>query len=173
MATTFQECVAMDLKFYNGNILLHLVDYATRLLSSKIIKSKEPKEIIDNIFKIWIHIYRAPEKFLTDNGGEFSNCQFLEMCEAINITVTAAESPLSNGLVERHNMIIENILDKILEDQQLDLDTALSWCLNAKNSLANIHGFSPFQLVFGQNPRLPSIFNDKPPALTPSDPTRS
>ena len=24
IATTFQECVEMDLKFYNGNILLHL-----------------------------------------------------------------------------------------------------------------------------------------------------
>ena len=44
--------------------------------------------------------------------------------QSMNITVkvTAAESPFSNGLVEKHNMIIANILDKILEDQQLDLD---------------------------------------------------
>ena len=54
MAITFGECVATDLKFYNGNILLHLVDHATRLSSSKILKSKEPKEIIDNILKIFI-----------------------------------------------------------------------------------------------------------------------
>ena len=92
------------------------------------------------------------------------------MCEAMNITVkvTAAETQ-HNGLVERNNMIIANMLDMILEDQQLDLVIALSWWLNAKNSLANGHGFSPFQLVFGQNPKLPSIFNDKPPAFTPSD----
>ena len=49
------------------------------------------------------------------------------------VKVTAAESPLSNELVERHNMIIVNILDKILQDQQLDLDIALSWYLNTKN----------------------------------------
>ena len=54
MAITFRECVATDLKFYNGNILLRLVDHATRLSSSKILKSKEPKEIIDNILKIFI-----------------------------------------------------------------------------------------------------------------------
>ena len=92
------------------------------------------------------------------------------MCEAMNITVkvTAAETQ-QNGLVERNNMIIANMLDMILEDQQLDLVIALSWWLNAKNSLANGHGFSPFQLVFGQNPKLPSIFNGKPPAFTPSD----
>ena len=54
MATSFQECVAMDLKFYNRNIILYLVDNATRLSSSDIIKSEKPNEIIDNIFKIWI-----------------------------------------------------------------------------------------------------------------------
>ena len=92
------------------------------------------------------------------------------MCEAMNITVkvTAAETQ-QNGLVERNNMIIANMLDMILEDQQLDLVIALSWWLNAKNALANGHGFSPFQLVFGQNPKLPSIFNGKPQAFTPSD----
>ena len=54
MAITFRECVATDLKFYNGKILLHLADHATRLSSSKILKSKEPKEVIDNILKIFI-----------------------------------------------------------------------------------------------------------------------
>ena len=66
-------------------------------------------------------------------------------------------------------MIIANMLDKILEDQQLDLNIALSWCLYAKNSLAKVHEFLPFQLVFGQSPKLPSIINDKPQAFTPSD----
>ena len=39
-------------------------------------------------------------------------------------------------------MIIANMLDKILEDQQLDIDNAFAWFLNIKNLLANIHGFS-------------------------------
>ena len=41
--------------------------------------------------------------------------------------------------------------------------------LKCKHLLANVHRFSPFQLVFGQNPKLPSIFNNKPPAFTPSN----
>ena len=65
------------------------------------------------------------------------------MCEAMNITikVTAAESPFSNGLVDRHNFIITDMMDKKLEESQLNLDLALSWRLNAKNSLANVLGF--------------------------------
>ena len=45
-------------------------------------------------------------------------------------------------------------------ESQFSLDLALSWCLNAKNSLANVPGFSPFQLT------LPSTFIDKPTAMT-------
>ena len=93
------------------------------------------------------------------------------MCTAMNITVkvTAAESTFSNGLVERHNFIIADMMGKTLEESQFSLDLVLSWCLNAKNSLANVYGFSPLQLALGQNPKLPSIFIDKPPSLTPSN----
>ena len=45
--------------------------------------------------------------FLVDNGGEFNNNEFISFCENfnMNIKMTAAESPWSNGLVERHNGI--------------------------------------------------------------------
>ena len=42
---------------------------------------------------------------------------------------------------------------------------ALTWSLAAHNSLSSVHGFSPFQLVFGRNPVLPCLMNAKPPAL--------
>ena len=35
-ASSFQECVAMDLKFYHNKILLHLVDHATRLFATTV-----------------------------------------------------------------------------------------------------------------------------------------
>ena len=94
------------------------------------------------------------------------------MAESINITakVTAAKSLFSIGLVERHNFIIADMMDRVLEESQhLNMDLILAWCLQAKNSLANMHGFSPFQLVFGQNSKLPSTFIDKPPALLQYD----
>ena len=54
MATAFQKCVAMDLKFYRGKILLHLIDHATRLTTSTFVPSKEPNVIISAIFRSWI-----------------------------------------------------------------------------------------------------------------------
>ena len=55
-------------------------------------------------------------EFWTGNWGEFSNAEFLEMCEAmkIKVKVIAAESPFSNGLVEKHNLIMA--------------DGKISWC---------------------------------------------
>ena len=57
------------------------------------------------------------------------------MCETMNIVfkLTAAGAPYSNGLVERHNLIIANMLDKVPEELNIDINLALSWCINAKN----------------------------------------
>ena len=97
-------------KFYRRKILLHLVDHATRLSASSVIPSKDPGVIIKYVFKIWIQINGSAEKFLTDNGAEFANQEFLDMCEAMNITVktTAVEAPFSNGLTERQFGTLRN-----------------------------------------------------------------
>ena len=157
----------MDFKFYH-KILLHLVDHAIRLSKTTAITSKYPNTIIKAIFSCWIEIYGLAEKFLTDNGGEFSKNKFFEMSESMNIRVvtTAGESLFSNRLAERHNLIISEMLDKILEDTGADFQLVLAWCVNANNSLANVRGFSPFQLALGQNPKLASVFNDKPSAMS-------
>ena len=167
-ASDFNETVALDLKVHNGIIILHLIDHLTRFSSAIRCNSKEPKEIIGGVIKAWIALFGPPKKFLMDNGGEFVNEKFIELAEAFNIRImtTAAESPWSNGLVERHNGTLAATLDKVLaEEPKLPFDVALAWAVNAKNSLTNVHGFSPSQLTFGFNPQLPSVVCNKPPAL--------
>ena len=122
-----------------------------------------------------MQVHGIPETFLKDNGRKFANLKFIDMAESVNIKVkvTAAEPPFSNELVERHNFIIADMMDKVLEESQhLDMGLTLTRCLNAKNSLANVNGFSPFLFAFRQNPKLPSTFADKPPALILHDTSR-
>ena len=168
MASTFLETVSMDLKFFRGKIILHLIDLCTRQSAAAIVPNKQPETIVKAILKIWISVYGATEKFLVDNGGEFANESYMKMAEQFGITIqtTAAESPWSNGIVERHNRTIAEMLEKVLNDTPCDIETALAWCINAKNSLASVHGFSPYQLSIGTNPCLPNVLNDKAPALT-------
>ena len=105
--------------------------------------------------------------FLTDNGGEFTNELFTEMTDMLNIvdTTTAAESPFSNGIVERHNAVLAGSIRKVLLDTKCKPSIAVSWALSAKNSLVNHNGYSPNQLAFGQNFDFPSVVTNKLPAL--------
>ena len=168
MSNTFQETVAIDLKHCKGKLLLHIVDHCTRLSASNAIPNKQPETTIKYIFKTWISVFGLTAKFLTDHGGEFANSTFTSMCESLGIVIKtrAAESRWSNGLIKRHNLILVDMLDKVLEETQCDLEPAVAWCVNGKNSLSNIHSFSPYQLAIGTNPKLPSMMSNRAPTLT-------
>ena len=51
------------------------------------------------------------------------------------------------------------------ENSKMKTDVPLVWAIHAKNSLQMNSGYSSYQLLFGQNPNLPSVVIDKPPAL--------
>ena len=158
------DVLAMDLKMLNcGDWIIHMIDPVTRYAGASAIKSKEAEEIITKIFDKWISIFGRPGLIITDNGGEFVNEKFLEMCNVMNITfkTSPAESPWCNGTVERHNGVLSEMIDAVLEETGCNIDIAISWAVNAKNSLANVYGFSPHQLVYGKNPEVPGILEYK------------
>ena len=169
LASIFNETVAMDLKVYKNNAVyfLHVIDHATRFSAAGVIRSKKAETIIRKFLEIWISIFGCPQTVLSDNGGEFANHEFMDLCRNMNINflTTAAEAPYSNGICEKHNGLIGDAVYKIMDDINCSVEIALCWAVNAKNSLQNIHGFSPYQLVFGRNPNLPAVINDKLPAL--------
>ena len=74
-----------------------------------------------------------------------------------------------HGVVKRHNGILGDMIRKVIADTGCSLEMAVMWCVAAHNSLASVHGFSPFQLVFGRNPTLPVLQDSKPPALNDYD----
>ena len=167
LATEFNEVVAQDLKpLKTGIYVLHFIDHATRYSSGCIIYNKRKETIVEGILIHWIKWFGPAKKFLWDNGGEFLNNEVVELAEKCNIVIkaTAAESPWSNGLCERHNAIIGDNIHKIRLDVGCSVEVALAWALCAKNCLTNVHGFSPNQLVFGRNPNLPNALDNKAPA---------
>lgn len=168
LAESFNELVAMDLKKIGGTWVFHCIDYVTRFSGAHEVKNKDPDEIIEKFFKVWISIFGPPSKILSDNGGEFTSHKVASMCESFNIEHkdTAAESPFSNGICERHNALLCHMTEKIIEDTQCNLTTALMWAVHAKNSLVNVFGFSPYQLVLGKNPNIPGNSTNRPPALS-------
>ena len=129
--------------------------------------------IIDLIFKHWIALFGTPNRFLSDNGGKCSNELYKEMAELLNIEVlsTAGESPWSNGITERHNAVIGNMLERILEENKCSMEVALAWAVSAKKFVAECEKYNPNQLVFGKNPSFPTVLNNDAPALESSTAT--
>lgn len=176
MASTFNNVVAIDLKEIKDAIstnkcwILHLVDHFTRFSAGRIIYSKEKENVVSQILECWIAVFGPPTYIMSDNGGEFDNSSFRDMCDKFNIEMlsTAAESPFSNGICERHHRVLYDSLRKIMVDndeKSCSLKDALSWSLSAKNSMLNHNGYSPFQLVYGSSPNIPTTNNSKLPAL--------
>ncbi|KAL5011741.1 hypothetical protein ScPMuIL_010292 [Solemya velum] len=169
LATEYNETIAVDLhELENGRVwYLHIIDEFTRFSAGCIVRTKCSSEFVKKFMEIWICVHGAPKRLYSDNGGEFNSNEVRDMCENFNIEnkTTPGYSPWSNGLLERHNMVLTEILLKVKEENSCDWSTALHWSLMAKNSLNNVHGYSPYQLVFGCTPNLPSVLVDKPPAL--------
>ena len=82
-------------------------------------------------------IFVSPKKFLADNGEEFNNEDFHSFCENVNICMltTAAESPWSNDLRERHNAIVGYTVTRTMKNAGCDLKLALLWAVSSWNSL--------------------------------------
>ena len=137
LATEFNEMVAVDLhELENGTWYLHIIDEFTRFSAGSIMKSKKSSEFVQNFLKHWIAVYGPPKCLYSDNGGEFNNEEVRDMAENFNIEIktTAAYSPWSNDLIERHNQTLTEILHKVKADNGCDWDTALTWALMAKNA---------------------------------------
>ena len=146
-----------------------MTDMFSRFTLACIIHDKHPDTVINCIMQTWVGSgMGTPKKFLADNGEKFANPEFTDMCENLNVFMmnTGAESPWQNGLCERNHAVVDCCLEKIMKDNpHISLKTALSWALNAKNSLQMWCGFSSYQLVYGKNLNISSVMTDNPPAL--------
>lgn len=60
-------------------------------------------------------VHGPPQKLFSDNRAEFNNDEVKDMIENFNIEVktTAAYSTWTNGLLERHNQTLTEIIMKV------------------------------------------------------------
>ena len=167
LAKDFNDVVSVDLKDIVDTKVFHMIDHATRYSAAVFIKNKSKEVIVDKFFMHWISLFGCPKKLLSDNGREFNNALFREMAELLSVELlsTAAESPWSNGITERHNALIGQIVIKVIKETSCSKKVALAYALSAKNALKMVHGFSSNQLVFSRNPNFPSLLDSNLPGL--------
>ena len=169
---SFNQIVTIDLKEYSRTdvkrrYICYLIDMFSRLVAAKFIHDKQPERIVETILEKWIGVgYGVMRCIHSDIGGEMSNKEMQDVASILDVrlTTTASYSPHQNGVNERNHATVDFMMKKMMDsDSSLTPENALFWSLNAKNSLQNCYGFSPYQLVFAANPQLPSATLCGPP----------
>jgi hypothetical protein len=103
--------------------VLVITEYITRFVVAVPIKNKASDTVAKAIVRNWVAYFGWPENIITDQGTEFEGvCEdLLHMWKVIHLT-TVGYTPRANGVVERFNKTIVEMLSK-----QLDGKAGIDW----------------------------------------------
>lgn len=158
------ERVALDLigplpLSHKGNKYVLIVsDYFTKWAEGYPIPDMETTTIVDNFVTNFVCRFGVPRQIHTDQGRQFESGLFKELCKKFSIdkTRTTPFRHQRDGLVERFNRTLEDILSKYVSQNQKDWDEQLPWALMAyRSSEHDTTKFSPCMLMLGREIELP------------------
>ena len=104
----------------------------------------------------------VPCQFLSDRGPAFLSYLMTEICKLLGVRKlnTTAYHPQTNGLTERFNRTLTSMLAKKVEQSGKDWDSHLPFVLFAyRASVQESVRESPFYLLYGRDPRLPTVLD--------------
>ena len=169
LANGFNQVVGVDLKTYgDGLIILYVIDFWSKLIQARVVKSKRTEDIISALLECWIAHYGVFRATVHDNGGEFIGAAFSEMCDLLGIEdkTGAAHSPWSYGIIEKHHGVVDKTFEALRRDfPGYNVNVLIQWAVMVKNSTTTATGWSPMQVVYGKNPVLPSLIDSNPAQL--------
>ncbi|KAG6933510.1 hypothetical protein G0U57_019071, partial [Chelydra serpentina] len=155
------ERIAMDLvgpleKSARGHqYILVVLDYATRYPEAVPLQNAMSKTIAKELVRIFSRVGILKE-ILTDQGTPFVAKLMKDLCALLHIRSlrTSVYHPQTDGLVERFNRTLKNMLRKVVSRDRKDWDTLLPYLLFAVREVPQAStGFSPFELLYGRHPR--------------------
>ncbi|GFW44473.1 retrovirus-related Pol polyprotein from transposon 412 [Trichonephila clavipes] len=157
----------------SGNkYLLVVMDYFTKWPEVYPIPDQEAPTVAEAVVQHWISRYGVPLQLHSDQGRNFVSAVLKGVCELLGIdkTKTTPLHPQSDGMVERFNRTILNNLSMVSKNQQ-DWDQKVPLFLLAyRSAVHETTGYSPSQMLFGRDLRLPCDLLFGRPPDTPSSP---
>ena len=141
-ASRFLERVAVDIVGElpvtdKGNrYFLSVTDYFTKWCTAFPLPDQTAQSVADVLVSQFFSVFGCPDSLHSDQGRNFESQLFHEVCKRLGIkkTRTAPYNPRSDGLCERWNKTVQQMLKTLVSDQGDDWDDYLPYVIMAYNS---------------------------------------
>jgi hypothetical protein len=143
----------------NGNKYIVVIsEYFTKWIVAAAIPDQTAQTVADVLMTQYISIFGAPCQIHTDQGRNFESQLFKELCKLMGTekTRTTPYRPQSDGLVERFNRTLQQMLKAYVNDNRDDWDDHLPYVIMAYR--ATVHestGCSPNLMMLGRELSMP------------------
>ena len=114
------------------------------------------------VYEQWVPIFGVPQELISDQGTQFESFVFRDLMKMLGIQRkrTVAYHPQTNGALERQHRTLKEALIAQCERQR-DWDTQLHTILLGMRTAIGENGVSPAMVMFGEQPRVPTLFVDQ------------
>ena len=143
------------------NQILVIIDHFTKLAEAVPCQTASAEETCDHLITHWISRYGCPMTFQSDNGKAFVGDLTKELMKRSHIAQAHSTTyhPQTNGLVERQNRTLVNMLRVYCSRYMTDWDKYLPQVVGAYNSTQHsTTGISPFMMLTGRERAMPITF---------------
>ncbi|XP_026050763.1 uncharacterized protein LOC113037671 [Carassius auratus] len=142
----------------SGNrFMLVITDYSTRYPEVFPLKSVKAKPVATSLVQLFSRV-GFPAEILTDQGTNFMSTLLKQVYQLLGIKSlrTTPYHPQTDGLTERFNQTLKQMLRKFVSETGEDWDQWLPYLLFAYREVPQAStGFSPFELLYGRDVRGP------------------
>ena len=146
--------------------VLSICDQFTRWVELFPLRNMEAVTVAKVFVNEFVSRYGLSRQILTDQGRQFESVLFKEMCGLLDIDKKRSTSfhPQTNGIQERFNRTIEDMLSKYISTNQRDWDEYLPLLMLAyRSSVHESTRQTPYVMFFGRHALLPIDLTCCPP----------
>ena len=154
----------------NKHILV-MMDHFTKWCEAFPTKDQKAATVANTLVSRVFSRFGPPTVIHSDQGRNFDSTLMHEIYNIMGVkkSRTTAYHPQGDGLVERQNRTLQDILSNFVSDHSGDWDQWLDQAVFAYNtSIHESTGFSPYELVFGHPARMPIEIELSVPLQNPS-----
>ena len=153
------DVLQLPLTSSGNKYVVVFMDYLTKWVEAFPTADQQATTIATLLIEHIICRHGVPGELLSDRGTNFLSDIILELCSLLGIKKinTSGYHPQTDGLVEKFNSTLQNMIAKSTDPNGMEWDKKLPLLLFAYRSVVqDSTKESPFFLVYGRDPRLPT-----------------